>query len=226
MRVASARSVSLLGQNRRPSRTAPLRRRRYTLPPPTPELKLAWHQQQRKPPPEPRLPRRQQQHKPKQGLRPRPRQQQKKQTARSRRGRRARRRASHLPPTLCCFGRGCPEPKAPSLSPVERRAFRELAQELTARLQGGRDASAAESVANNSPAETIPAEPAEAALVLPAAETVPSESAAAFVSPAAEAIPAEAAPAAIAPPPAEVIPPPGTEATRTAAHSASVAASL
>ena len=121
------------------------------------------------------------------------------------------------------FRPGTPEPKAPSLSPVERRAFRELAQELTARLQGGRDASAAESVANNSPAETIPAEPAEAAPVLPAAETVPSEAAAAFVSPAAEAIPAEAAPAAIARPPAEVIPPPATEATRTAAQSVSVA---
>ena len=40
MRVASARSVSLLGQNRRSRRTAPLRRRRYRRPPPTPELKL------------------------------------------------------------------------------------------------------------------------------------------------------------------------------------------
>ncbi len=35
------------------------------------------------------------------------------------------------------------EPKAPSLSPVERRAFRELAQELTARLRGSPEASAA-----------------------------------------------------------------------------------
>ena len=121
------------------------------------------------------------------------------------------------------FRPGTSEPKAPSLSPVERRAFRELAQELTARLQGGRDASAAGSVANSLPAETIPAEPAEAALVLPAAQTVPSESAAAVVSPAAEAIPAEAAPAAIAPPPAEMIPPPATEATQTAAQSASIA---
>jgi signal transduction histidine kinase/PAS domain-containing protein len=31
------------------------------------------------------------------------------------------------------------EPKAPALSPVERKAFRELAQELTARLQGARE---------------------------------------------------------------------------------------
>jgi signal transduction histidine kinase len=37
------------------------------------------------------------------------------------------------------------EPKAPSLSPVERNAFRELAQELTARLRGpGAEAAAAE----------------------------------------------------------------------------------
>jgi signal transduction histidine kinase len=34
-----------------------------------------------------------------------------------------------------------PEPKAPSLSPVERKAFRELAQELTARLQGAHEPS-------------------------------------------------------------------------------------
>jgi signal transduction histidine kinase len=34
------------------------------------------------------------------------------------------------------------EPKAPTLSPVERRAFRELAQELTARLRGAPDAPA------------------------------------------------------------------------------------
>lgn len=43
------------------------------------------------------------------------------------------------------FRPGTPlEPKGPSLSPVERKAFRELAQELTARLQGGREASVAE----------------------------------------------------------------------------------
>ncbi len=121
------------------------------------------------------------------------------------------------------FRPGTSEPKAPSLSPIERRAFRELAQELTARLQGGRDAPVAEGVANSLPAETMPAEPAEAALASPAAETVPSEAAAALLSPAAETIPAEAAPAAIAPPPAEVIPPPATEPTQTAAQSASVA---
>jgi signal transduction histidine kinase len=60
-----------------------------------------------------------------------------------------------------------PEPKAPSLSPVERKAFRELAQELTARLQGGReteiaDSGAAESVA--SPAAHDFSSPSEQAL--------------------------------------------------------------
>ena len=44
------------------------------------------------------------------------------------------------------------EPKAPSLSPVERTAFRELAQELTARLRGTPEASiAAETIAAGLP---------------------------------------------------------------------------
>jgi len=56
------------------------------------------------------------------------------------------------------------EPKpAPALSPVERRAFRELAQELTARLQSPESAAAAETAG-----EEMPAEPEVAA---PAAET-------------------------------------------------------
>jgi signal transduction histidine kinase/PAS domain-containing protein len=53
------------------------------------------------------------------------------------------------------FRPGMPEPKAPSLSPVERKAFRELAQELTARLHGGR--------------EPLPAEPDKPALADPQA---------------------------------------------------------
>ena len=63
-----------------------------------------------------------------------------------------------------------PEPKVtPTLSPVERRAFRELAQELTARLQGpeGAPAVAADST------EGRPAEVSEAAaLAVPAAKPV------------------------------------------------------
>jgi PAS domain S-box-containing protein len=58
------------------------------------------------------------------------------------------------------------EPKvAPTLSPVERRAFRELAQELTARLRGPEEAP--EAVAET--AETLPAEALEAC-AKPAAE--------------------------------------------------------
>jgi signal transduction histidine kinase len=40
------------------------------------------------------------------------------------------------------FRQAPPEPKMPALSPVERRAFRELAQELTARLRGSPEAGA------------------------------------------------------------------------------------
>jgi signal transduction histidine kinase len=47
-----------------------------------------------------------------------------------------------------------PEPKAPSLSPVERKAFRELAQELTARLRGTQQGpAAAENAFEELPAE-------------------------------------------------------------------------
>ena len=52
-----------------------------------------------------------------------------------------------------------PEPKVPpTLSPVERRAFRELAQELTARLRGPEEAPEAAAEA----AEALPAEALEA----------------------------------------------------------------
>ena len=62
------------------------------------------------------------------------------------------------------------EPKVPpTLSPVERRAFRELAQELTARLHGPQEASAAaESAAEVLPAETLETAP----LAAPGAEPV------------------------------------------------------
>ncbi len=64
-------------------------------------------------------------------------------------------RASAPAANVVPFRVAAPEPKAPSLSPVERSAFRELAQELTARLQGGRQADAPETGA---PA-VAPAEP-------------------------------------------------------------------
>jgi PAS domain S-box-containing protein len=63
-----------------------------------------------------------------------------------------------------------PEPKAPPvLSPVERRAFRELAQELTARLRGPQQAA----TAAEGNAETLPAEPAAETETAPAPSTEP-----------------------------------------------------
>ena len=56
------------------------------------------------------------------------------------------RRASRRRPPMSCRSahRRRPNPKSPpTLSPVERRAFRELAQELTARLRGPQEAPAA-----------------------------------------------------------------------------------
>jgi len=54
-----------------------------------------------------------------------------------------------------------PETRTPSLSPVERSAFRELAQELTARLRGGSEAAIAEGGASGLPpeGEASPTEP-------------------------------------------------------------------
>ena len=58
-----------------------------------------------------------------------------------------------------------PEPKAPSLSPVERNAFSEIAQELTARLRGpGAEPAAAEQAVAapdeaTSPVNVVPTEP-------------------------------------------------------------------
>jgi len=67
-----------------------------------------------------------------------------------------------------------PEPRTPSLSPVERKAFRELAQELTARLRGANEAPAAESGSGALPADDQPDGPdlAEAADATP--ETAPA----------------------------------------------------
>jgi signal transduction histidine kinase len=68
------------------------------------------------------------------------------------------------------------EPKAPTLSPVERRAFRELAQELNARLRGTPEASAAaESGVEGALAEAPkpPDQAAETAAALPSPEVPP-----------------------------------------------------
>jgi len=57
-----------------------------------------------------------------------------------------------------------PEPKVPSLSPVERKAFHELAQELAVRLQTGREAASAEhGAADNAESEIESSEPAPGA---------------------------------------------------------------
>jgi signal transduction histidine kinase len=69
-----------------------------------------------------------------------------------------------------------PEAKAPSLSAVERKAFRELAQELTARLRGTEQGpAAAESALQESPVEEQQA-PVEAAAAPAAAEAAPAAS--------------------------------------------------
>src|SRR5690349_19282290 len=55
------------------------------------------------------------------------------------------------------------EPKtAPSLTPIERRAFRELAQELTSRLRGAHTAAAAEAMAQEAMAQEAMAQEAMA----------------------------------------------------------------
>jgi signal transduction histidine kinase len=68
------------------------------------------------------------------------------------------------------------EPKAPTLSPVERRAFRELAQELNARLRGTPEAPAAAGPGVEGALAEAPKPPdqaAEAAASLPSSEMPP-----------------------------------------------------
>ena len=119
---------------------------------------------------------------------------------------RPQRPSPSLPPTanVVPFRPGTSEPKTPSLSPIERRAFRELAQELTARLQGGHDAPAAESVASSLPEEAVPVEAADAPTTPPNAEQILGEPAENPIAPP-EPISAEPAAALLAPPAAEVI---------------------
>ncbi len=91
----------------------------------------------------------------------------------------AERPASSVPPgsaNVVPFRSGPPsETKAPSLSPVERKAFRELAQELTSRLRGPSQAgAAAESTFEGLPAEQPDAseQPSSRAEAAAAAEAV------------------------------------------------------
>ncbi len=96
------------------------------------------------------------------------------------------------------------EPKAPTLSPVERRAFRELAQELNARLRGTPEASAtAEPGIDGALAEAPkpPDQAAEAAASLPSSEMPPLHT-----DEAERPVAAEAGGAAVAPPAAVIDP--------------------
>ena len=77
------------------------------------------------------------------------------------------------------FRPGMPsDAKAPSLSPVERRAFRELAQELTSRLRGEQEPAAAAPGTEPPEQPTNPAEAAETVAAPPSADAAPSAPAA------------------------------------------------
>ncbi len=87
-----------------------------------------------------------------------------------------------------------PDAKAPSLSPIERSAFRELAQELTTRL-GGTQEAATEAAAVDPAAEELQAEERQA----PAqASAAPAAAPAAPAAPAAETTAANETPALVA----------------------------
>ncbi|MGA8498015.1 MAG: ATP-binding protein [Xanthobacteraceae bacterium] len=92
------------------------------------------------------------------------------------------------------------EPKAPTLSPVERRAFRELAQELNARLRGTPESrAAAEPGVEGALAEAPkpPDQAAESAASLSSSEVPPLRADAPESPVAAEAVAAVAPPAAV-----------------------------
>ena len=67
------------------------------------------------------------------------------------------------------------EPKAPTLSPVERKAFRELAQELNARLRGTPEAPAAAGPAIEGALAEAPKPPAQAAETAPPSSDAPPQ---------------------------------------------------
>ncbi|MGH6671530.1 MAG: histidine kinase dimerization/phospho-acceptor domain-containing protein [Xanthobacteraceae bacterium] len=69
---------------------------------------------------------------------------------------------------------GSSETRAPSLSPVERNAFRELAQELTARLRGPQDEPAVAGEEHRAVTQALPAPGAAAASVAQVAADIPS----------------------------------------------------
>jgi signal transduction histidine kinase len=94
------------------------------------------------------------------------------------------------------FRSGAPtDAKAPSLSPVERKAFRELAQELNARLRGDETVEAEDSSAASAAEEQkAPADAAEAEAVPPPNQDLAPTTIAAAAEPVAASAPAIASP--------------------------------
>ena len=112
------------------------------------------------------------------------------------------------------FRSGAPtDAKAPSLSPVERKAFRELAQELNARLRGDETVEAEDSSAASAAEEQkAPADAAEAEAVPPPNQDLAPTTIAAAAEPVAASAPAIASPPVAAQARAEAASPRGDDA--------------
>ena len=112
------------------------------------------------------------------------------------------------------FRSGAPtDAKAPSLSPVERKAFRELAQELNARLRGDETAEAEDgSAASAAEEQKAPAEAAEAQAAPPPNQDLAPTTIAAAAEPVAANAPAIASPPVAAQARAEAASPRGDDA--------------
>jgi PAS domain S-box-containing protein len=76
-----------------------------------------------------------------------------------------------------------PEPKAPALSPVERNAFHELARQLTARLKGSAEKTAAENRDNAAPPAAAEAAAVAATAPAPQPPVAPAQAALAAAAP-------------------------------------------
>ena len=106
-----------------------------------------------------------------------------------------------------------PTPRRRVLSPVERKAFRELAQELNARLRGDETAETEDgSAASAAEEQKAPAEAAEAQAALPPNQDLAPTTIAAAAEPVAASAPAIASPPVAAQAPAEAASPRGDDA--------------
>jgi signal transduction histidine kinase len=112
------------------------------------------------------------------------------------------------------FRSGAPtDAKAPSLSPVERKAFRELAQELNARLRGDETVEAEDgSAASAAEEQKAPTDAAEAEAVPPPNQDLAPTTIAAAAEPVAASAPAIASPPVAAQARAEAASPRGDDA--------------